>query len=151
MCRHGESCRYAHAECELRRRPDGSWDPTSSVARAEAGLSSLKESAMETVQNVQSVANPLQKCILDLPLKWTSEDLDKLLAEKVGSFSSRLFLPLFCTLSTFQYIWHSHLQGISFRSSRKRPRSSVGFIEFESDEHIALAKQVEKGDSMHIL
>ncbi|OEL36957.1 Zinc finger CCCH domain-containing protein 24 [Dichanthelium oligosanthes] len=32
-CSHGESCRYAHTEEELRPRPDGTWDPTSDRAK----------------------------------------------------------------------------------------------------------------------
>ena len=46
-CGHGEKCRFAHGEEELRQRPDGSWDPTSmrgKEAKAENPLGGKRSS-----------------------------------------------------------------------------------------------------------
>ncbi|KAK4787959.1 hypothetical protein SAY86_019278 [Trapa natans] len=37
-CSHGSTCRYAHGEEELRKRPDGSWDPTSERGKEASGV-----------------------------------------------------------------------------------------------------------------
>ncbi|MCO5560095.1 hypothetical protein L7F22_013702 [Adiantum nelumboides] len=128
-CRHGLQCRYAHGDDELRPRPDGTWDPTSlkgrSTQKPESQLP-LKKKGQEEEEDKQneegdddgvgperSCIPSLHKCIQDLPLKWSSEDLSKLLADK----------------------------GLTFRSSRKRKRSNIGFVEFESDEHAMSAKE----------
>ncbi|KAH7430889.1 hypothetical protein KP509_08G019000 [Ceratopteris richardii] len=140
-CRHALQCKYAHGEEELRRRPDGSWDPTSLRGRPVHGQGSehpakIKQSKQEDTEkddeenegedeeeleeaqengsygggNHQS---SLCKCIRELPLRWTSEELNKLLAEK----------------------------GLAFCSSRKRKHSSVAFVEFECDQHASSAKE----------
>lgn len=118
-CRHGLHCRYAHGEDELRPRPDGTWNPTSVQGRPTQKPESTEEEK-EGLEEEEG-ENSLHKCIRDLPLRWTSEDLNKLLTDK----------------------------GLAFCSSRKRKRSPVGFVEFECDEHALSAKEKLDGLSIH--
>lgn len=136
-CRHAFQCRYAHGEDELRPRPDGTWDPTSVQGRTTEKLESTEE---EEELEEEEGGNSVNKCIRDLPLRWTSEDLSKLLADKVRLFYMTHFLQAgFANYSVLSFIC---IQGLAFRSSRKRKRSPVGFVEFECDEHALSAKEV---------
>ncbi|KAK3012402.1 hypothetical protein RJ639_012051 [Escallonia herrerae] len=74
-CSHGEGCRYAHGEAELRPRPDRTWDPTSERAkkllksddgdRLEPGPVSKKEG--DEVMMTEAVAE--ESCSLDSKLE----------------------------------------------------------------------------------
>ncbi|KAL3618524.1 hypothetical protein CASFOL_037606 [Castilleja foliolosa] len=120
-CSHGESCRYAHSEAELRQRPDNSWDPTSErakkMARAEetekenaaAEASVMMTEALEDGEEESS--SGLSKCIVNLPMKWSSDNLRNFLAE----------------------------QGIVFKSAKKKKGMIVGFVTFESTEQAKVA------------
>uniref|UniRef100_A0A0E0D9W8 C3H1-type domain-containing protein n=1 Tax=Oryza meridionalis TaxID=40149 RepID=A0A0E0D9W8_9ORYZ len=58
-CSHGDSCRYAHSEDELRPRPDGTWDPTSDRAKKLR-----KVAANEVEEEVVTVDDKaLDKCL----------------------------------------------------------------------------------------
>lgn len=102
-CSHGDTCRYAHSEEELRQRPDNTWDPTSE--RGKKALKSVtgekiavKDGVMmtELVDEVDGdggdegfVSNQaLSKCLVHLPMKWTSENLRNFLNEQVSMFQS---------------------------------------------------------------
>ncbi|KAK3022485.1 hypothetical protein RJ639_045814 [Escallonia herrerae] len=73
-CSHGEGCRYAHGEAELRPRPDRTWDPTSERAkkllksdngdRLEPGPVSKKDG--DEVMMTEAVAE--ESCSLDSKL-----------------------------------------------------------------------------------
>eukprot|EP00850_Spirogloea_muscicola_P022186 SM000281S10754 [mRNA] locus=s281:108583:112559:- [translate_table: standard] len=85
-CRHGDACRYAHGEAELRPRPDGSWDPTSAKAAAgsgsggaECGTPGPPPEAAGAAAEAASEGSA-QLCIKDLPSAWKTADLASLLA-----------------------------------------------------------------------
>jgi len=106
-CSHGDTCRYAHSEEELRQRPDNTWDPTSE--RGKKALKSVtgekiavKDGVMmtELVDEVDGDGGgeegfasnqALSKCLVHLPMKWTSENLRTFLNEQVSMFLSSSF------------------------------------------------------------
>ncbi|KAK6163302.1 hypothetical protein DH2020_000166 [Rehmannia glutinosa] len=115
-CSHGASCRYAHSEAELRPRPDNTWDPTSERAKKIAKTDEKeKEEDDEGVMMTEALedgdeesCSGLSKCIVNLPMKWSSDQLRNFLNE----------------------------QGIIFKSAKKKKGMIVGFITFESAEHV---------------
>lgn len=92
-CSHGESCRYAHGEAELRPRPDNTWDPTSERAKkmAKTDEKEKKEEAEEggvmmteaLDEGVEDSSSGLSKCFVNLPMKWSSDNLRNFLNEQV--------------------------------------------------------------------
>ncbi|KAF0893256.1 hypothetical protein E2562_023508 [Oryza meyeriana var. granulata] len=76
-CSHGESCRYAHSEEELRPRPDGTWDPTSDRAKK---LRKVTEEVEEEAVTVDEKG--LDKCLVGLPRGWAADRLKTFLQEK---------------------------------------------------------------------
>lgn len=83
-CSHGHSCRYAHGEAELRPRPDNTWDPTSQ--RAKKHLKSEALAAEEEDSPPVSVdATSLDKCLIGLPRKWTSDNLKSFLDARASA------------------------------------------------------------------
>lgn len=80
-CSHGETCRYAHGESELRIRPDNTWDPTSEKAKKMKLENVGDDDVMVTEDECSESA--LDKCLINLPLKWTSDDIKKFLNEEV--------------------------------------------------------------------
>jgi len=101
-CSHGETCRFAHCEDELRPRPDGSWDPTSERAKKllkretedkdeEGEGQEEEESVMMTEVLAESGDPQLSKCLIHLPRKWNSDQLKTFLDEQ-ASGSVSLFL-----------------------------------------------------------
>ncbi|KAL6885546.1 hypothetical protein ACP4OV_010325 [Aristida adscensionis] len=114
-CSHGESCRYAHTEEELRPRPDGTWDPTSDRAKK------LRKVAAEEAQEAEEEEvtldeQSLDKCLVGLPRGWTPDRLKTFLQE----------------------------QGISYATAKKKKGMTVGFVTFESIEQLKNAVQVLK-------
>jgi tRNA (uracil-5-)-methyltransferase len=117
-CSHGEGCRYAHGEDELRPRPDNTWDPTSE--RAKKLMKSTDEDKSrgsdidgedevlmtESIGEDCSSDSALQKCLVNLPMRWISENLRSFLTE----------------------------QGISYKSAKKNKGMTVGFVTFETLE-----------------
>jgi tRNA (uracil-5-)-methyltransferase len=77
-CSHGESCRYAHTEEELRPRPDRTWDPTSDRAKK------LLKIALETQEGVTLDEQSLDKCLVGLPRGWTADRLKAFLQDQVA-------------------------------------------------------------------
>ncbi|GMH10947.1 hypothetical protein Nepgr_012788 [Nepenthes gracilis] len=123
-CSHGESCRFAHSEDELRPRPDGTWDPTSERAKK---LCAEKEGEMEEERSVlmtevldQSGDTQLSKCLVHLPRKWSSDQLRNFLDE----------------------------QGVLFKSAKKKKGMTVGFVNFETHEQMKNAIEVLEGRSI---
>jgi tRNA (uracil-5-)-methyltransferase len=109
-CSHGDTCRYAHSEEELRQRPDNTWDPTS-----ERGKKALKTVTGEKIAVKDGVMmtelvgdevdgeggddgfasnQALSKCLVHLPMKWSSENLRNFLNEQVNMFPSFGFFTL---------------------------------------------------------
>jgi tRNA (uracil-5-)-methyltransferase len=72
-CSHGESCRYAHTEEELRPRPDGTWDPTSDRAKKLRKVAA--EAQEEAQEEVTLDEQSLDKCLVGLPRGWTADRL----------------------------------------------------------------------------
>lgn len=102
-CSHGDACRYAHGEEELRQRPDNTWDPTSERAKkllkSESGekCDSKEDDVMMTEAVVDDgCADPgLSKCLLHLPPKWHSDQLRDFLGQQAsGVFFLEFFLLL---------------------------------------------------------
>lgn len=96
-CSHGACCRYAHGEEELRPRPDSSWDPTSERAK-RIRESEEEEATAEEVEDAREDLVPpespgeegdgkevvaLEKCLVNLPRKWLSDNLKSFLATQV--------------------------------------------------------------------
>ncbi|CAA0811991.1 Zinc finger CCCH domain-containing protein 24 [Striga hermonthica] len=122
-CSHGESCRYAHGEEELRQRPDNTWDPTSQRAKKTARTHEKEEG--ETAEEAEGgvmmtealedgeedSSSGLSKCIVNLPRKWSSDNLRNFLNE----------------------------QGIQFKSAKKKKNMSVGFVTFETAAEVKVA------------
>ena len=89
-CSHGDGCRYAHGEEELRQRPDNTWDPTSDRAKkllkSESGeKGDLKEDDVmmtEVVVDDDCDDPGLSKCLLHLPRKWHSDQLRGFLSDQ---------------------------------------------------------------------
>ncbi|XP_021745950.1 zinc finger CCCH domain-containing protein 24-like [Chenopodium quinoa] len=130
-CSHGEECRFAHNEEELRPRPDGSWDPTSlRVKRKESeekrdaeddeGDVEEERSAMMTEVLGDSGDPQLSKCLIHLPRKWTSDQLKTYLDE----------------------------QGVVFKLAKKKKGMSVGFLTFEAAEQVKSATELLGGKSI---
>nr|CAD1818934.1 unnamed protein product [Ananas comosus var. bracteatus] len=123
-CSHGDGCRYAHSEAELRPRPDNTWDPTSLRAKkllrpdgaADGGGDEEKGEEAPTVDEAS-----LDKCLIGLPRKWNSEGL------KSSSF------PYLYGIVTKAYYF---FQGISFKTMKKKKGMSVGFVTFENTEQL---------------
>lgn len=107
-CSHGDTCRFAHGEAELLIRPDNTWDPTServkkvarknedsseSVKEEENGGGSfmMTEVFAEGEDGGSSVTEAgLTKCLVNLPMRWTSDNLRSFLSEHVSFFFSPL-------------------------------------------------------------
>ncbi|XP_042512558.1 zinc finger CCCH domain-containing protein 24-like [Macadamia integrifolia] len=125
-CSHGDGCRYAHGEEELRVRPDNTWDPTSERAKklmkCENGervtnSSDVGENVLMTDALVYSSDPSLAKCLVHLPRNWTSDKLRSHLTE----------------------------QGISFETAKKKKGMTVGFVTFESTEQVKNAIEMLDG------
>ncbi|XP_073150910.1 zinc finger CCCH domain-containing protein 24 [Henckelia pumila] len=128
-CSHGDSCRYAHGEAELRPRPDNTWDPTSERAKKIAKTETNGEGREGELGNVmmtealetegEGSSSGLSKCLVNLPMKWSSDNLKNFLSE----------------------------QGILFNSAKKKPGMYVGFVTFESTEQVITAVKALNGKS----
>ncbi|KAJ1269789.1 hypothetical protein BS78_06G004200 [Paspalum vaginatum] len=113
-CSHGESCRYAHTEEELRQRPDGTWDPTSDRAKKLRKVS--EEAQQEAEEEITVDEQSLDKCLVGLPRGWTADRLKAFLQDK----------------------------GISYATAKKKKGMAVGFVTFQSVEQLTNAVQVLK-------
>uniref|UniRef100_A0A0A9GCP7 C3H1-type domain-containing protein n=1 Tax=Arundo donax TaxID=35708 RepID=A0A0A9GCP7_ARUDO len=113
-CSHGESCRYAHTEEELRPRPDGTWDPTSDRAKKLRKVTA--EAQEEAEEEVTVDEHSLDKCLVGLPRGWTADRLKAFLKD----------------------------QGITYATAKKKKGMTVGFVTFESIEQLKNAVQVLK-------
>ncbi|XP_015058657.1 zinc finger CCCH domain-containing protein 24 isoform X2 [Solanum pennellii] len=125
-CSHGESCRYAHGESELRVRPDNTWDPTSDRAKKMAKTAADddgekaedKEEKRNDVMMTEALdddecssVSGLSKCLVNLPMKWSSDNLRCFLKE----------------------------HGVTFKSAKKKKGMAVGFATFENAEQVKTA------------
>uniref|UniRef100_A0ACD5YCX4 Uncharacterized protein n=1 Tax=Avena sativa TaxID=4498 RepID=A0ACD5YCX4_AVESA len=81
-CSHGEGCRYAHTEEELRPRPDGTWDPTSDRAKKLR-----KVSEEEAEEEVTFDEESLDKCLVGLSRHWVNDRLKSFLQEQGISYA----------------------------------------------------------------
>jgi tRNA (uracil-5-)-methyltransferase len=102
-CSHGESCRYAHTEEELRPRPDRTWDPTSDRAKK------LRKIALEAQEEVTLDDQSLDKCLVGLPRGWTADRLKAFLQDQVAVTSAQgLIQCLSPSNSTMLCCFHHH-------------------------------------------
>ncbi|KAJ4978648.1 hypothetical protein NE237_009428 [Protea cynaroides] len=118
-CSHGDACRFAHGEEELRLRPDNTWDPTSERAKKL-----MKCESGEKVKTfylgdalVYSSDPSLAKCLEHLPRKWDSDNLRSYLTE----------------------------QGILFDTVKKKKGMTVGFVTFENTQQVKRAIEMLDG------
>nr|GMD29442.1 zinc finger CCCH domain-containing protein 24 [Ipomoea batatas] len=129
-CSHGDTCRYAHGEAELRPRPDNSWDPSSDRAKKmarkadeDADTDDVEEEKGNEVMMTEAFAeeegfssgSELAKCFVNLPLKWTSDKLQNFLNE----------------------------HGILFKAAKKKKNMAVGFVTFENAEQVKSAEELD--------
>ncbi|KAL8501476.1 hypothetical protein ACS0TY_020850 [Phlomoides rotata] len=128
-CSHGETCQYAHGEEELRLRPDNTWDPTSERAKKKAKTDEAEAEAEEEggvmmtealEEGEEESSSDLSKCFVNLPMKWTSDNLRNFLNE----------------------------QAILFKSAKKKNGMKVGFVTFETAEQAKTAVQELDGKSV---
>ncbi|KAA8544035.1 hypothetical protein F0562_021788 [Nyssa sinensis] len=129
-CSHGEGCRYAHGEEELRPRPDNSWDPTSERAKkllksedgdkSEGSNSRDDDVLMTDALADDSSDSALAKCLVNLPMRWNADNLRSFLAE----------------------------QGILYKSAKKKKGMIIGFLNFESAEQVKRAMEELDGKSV---
>ncbi|GJN41483.1 hypothetical protein PR202_gn00865 [Eleusine coracana subsp. coracana] len=89
-CSHGESCRYAHTEEELRPRPDGTWDPTSD--RAKKLRKVAEEAHEEAEEEVTMDEKSLDKCLVGLPRGWMADRLKSFLQDQASVYYSAGFI-----------------------------------------------------------
>lgn len=137
-CKHGSTCKFAHGEEELRPRPDNTWDPTSErakkamkLAEEDEGEKECKETDKEEeIMMTDAFAEDgdgedgcldpsLSKCLMNLPRRWHSDKLRKFLSD----------------------------QGVQFKSAKKKSGMAVGFVTFESSEHVKNAIEELEGES----
>ncbi|KAL1817113.1 hypothetical protein ACET3Z_019687 [Daucus carota] len=127
-CSHGETCRYAHSEEELRQRPDNTWDPTSERGKkmkVENGESVEVKRGTDEVSITEAIGedccsdNVLEKCFINLPMRWSSDNLRSFLTDN----------------------------GIHFKSAKKRKGMLVGFVSFETSEQVKSAVEELNGKS----
>lgn len=107
-CRHGDLCRYAHGEAELKPRPDGSWDPTSDFAKSLARDALPVPAAVKLVAPI-SVAEEaaeddsseitIKKCITPVQPRWSNDDLKKFLTDMVMTGIICASIDFFTSLS----------------------------------------------------
>ncbi|XP_068652636.1 zinc finger CCCH domain-containing protein 24 [Aristolochia californica] len=129
-CSHGDTCRYAHGESELRSRPDNSWDPTSERAKklqkSESGEGiELPPDAREDLipslaTGEESVDVALDRCLVHLPRKWASDKLKNFL----------------------------DTQEILYKTAKKKKGMIVGFVSFETTEQASKASEELEGKSI---
>jgi tRNA (uracil-5-)-methyltransferase len=91
-CSHGESCRYAHTEEELRPRPDGTWDPTSDRAKKLRKVAA--EAQEEAEEEVTVDEQALDKCLVGLPRGWSADRLKSFLQDQASSTSAQFLLVI---------------------------------------------------------
>lgn len=97
-CNHGEACRYAHTEEELRPRPDGTWDPTSDRAKKLRRVSEEDGEAMDEKrerwgeEEVTFDESSLDKCLVGLSRHWLTDRLKSFLDEQ-ASDTAHLIVP----------------------------------------------------------
>ncbi|ONM19100.1 Zinc finger CCCH domain-containing protein 24 [Zea mays] len=132
-CSHGDSCRYAHTEEELRPRPDGTWDPTSDRAKELRKVAA--EAQEEAEEEVTVDEQSLDKCLVGLPRGWTADRLKSLLQDQAISTNAQLILVL-------GFI--GQCLGISYATAKKKKGMTVGFVTFQSVEQLTNAVQVLK-------
>ncbi|XP_071711878.1 zinc finger CCCH domain-containing protein 24 [Rutidosis leptorrhynchoides] len=118
-CSHGDTCKFAHGESELRIRPDNTWDPTSEKAKKLKLDNEGADDVMvtETVTEEECTESALDKCLINLPVKWTSDDLTNFLNE----------------------------EGIEYKSAKTRKGMLVAFVTFETEEQVKVAVEKLQG------
>ncbi|KAK8463942.1 hypothetical protein PHAVU_011G078600 [Phaseolus vulgaris] len=128
-CNHGDTCRYAHGEEELRPRPDNTWDPTSERAKKALKTETGEKCAVsEDVMMTEAVVDDddygsnhaLSKCLVHLPRKWSSENLRNFLNE----------------------------QGIAFKHAKKKKGMMIGFVTFEDEEQLKSSSKDLEGKTI---
>ncbi|KAK9279336.1 hypothetical protein L1049_013015 [Liquidambar formosana] len=143
-CSHGDGCRYAHSEEELRPRPDSTWDPTSERAKklmkSENGekveLSDCKEDDVLMTEAFvdDDCSDPaLSKCLVHLPRSWSSDNLRKFLSEQASNYVE---------------LYSVYMYGVTFKSAKKKKGMTVGFVSFESAEQVKSATEELDGVSV---
>ncbi|XP_076907156.1 zinc finger CCCH domain-containing protein 24-like [Bidens hawaiensis] len=116
-CSHGDTCRYAHGESELRIRPDNTWDPTSErVKKLKVEKEGEGDGVVVTDEDGCSETG-LDKCFVNVPMKWSSDNLKKFIDE----------------------------QGIEYKSAKTRKGMVVGFVSFETVEQVKAAIEKLQG------
>ncbi|KAK1429133.1 hypothetical protein QVD17_11336 [Tagetes erecta] len=120
-CSHGETCRYAHGESELRLRPDNRWDPTSEKAKKMKLENEDRTKACDevtvSISEEELSMSVLDKCFVNLPMKWSADNLKKFLND----------------------------EGIEYKSAKTRKGMVVGFVSFETVEQMKAAIEKLQG------
>ncbi|CAH2060282.1 unnamed protein product [Thlaspi arvense] len=134
-CSHGNTCRYAHGEEELRMKPDNTWDPTS----VRGKKAKILEKPAEEEENGEVLFTEemmddndgegcgdgvhdlsLSKCLVHLPIKWQADELKKFVRE----------------------------QGVEFKFAKKRRGMIVGFLTFENAEQLQNGVEILEGKAV---
>ncbi|CAN6835138.1 hypothetical protein Bca4012_030220 [Brassica carinata] len=135
-CSHGDACKYAHGEKELRQKPDNTWDPTSERGKKVKMMSEKSAEEEEEVGDVMFTEEmmddndgeeggvhdlSLSKCLVHLPTKWQSDDIKTFLRE----------------------------QGVEYKFAKKRRGMMVGFLTFENAEQLKNGVEVLEGKNVN--
>lgn len=80
-CNHGDNCRYAHGEEELRPRPDNTWDPTSERVKKVAKIEC--DDSDQPLGNL-GLSDQTEKCLIGIPVNWHTDKLKDFLDQHVS-------------------------------------------------------------------
>ncbi|KAJ3679796.1 hypothetical protein LUZ60_016074 [Juncus effusus] len=117
-CKHGDKCRFAHGEAELRPKPDNSWDPTSDKGKSVNNKRRAEREQQEE-EKVTIDESSLDKCVIGLSRNWNNDSLKRFLDEK----------------------------GISCTTFKKKKGMSVGFVTFENTDKLTTAIEILRESS----
>ncbi|XP_078439903.1 zinc finger (CCCH-type) family protein [Wolffia australiana] len=133
-CVHGSDCRFAHGDEELRIKPDNTWDPNSQKAKKlkserelngcgrgeqQGGAQGIWEMD-DLIVACEEGSTSLDKCLVGLPMRWTTDNLKSFLQN----------------------------EGVSYSTAKKKKGMTVGFLSFSDLDQIKSAIKELNGKSV---
>ena len=93
----------------------------------------------------------LSKCLVHFPRNWKSEKLKEFLSEKASVFLSDFHFSGFEFQSLGLWFFGSALQGVEFKSAKKKKGMALGFVSFENAEQLQNVVKVSPHLHKHII